>query len=418
MSDSTLRPDSDAGAGAGGKSLAWAGPLHGVRVLDFTRVLAGPSASLALADLGAEVLKVEPPGTGDETRLFPPFRQDVSHYFLSVNRGKKSIVIDLKTADGVALAKDLAARCDVVIENYRPGVMDRLGLGYGELSAANPGLIYCAISGFGMTGPLRDQPSFDIVLQALSGALSVNGEAGRAPTKLGIPLGDLVGGINGPTSILAALYERSRTGHGRLIDVSLLDGLIGMLGYLAQLAFFTGVDPAPRGSEHPNLVPYGIFPASDGSIVVACLMNSFWERICTALAMPQWLRDPRFETIEKRRDHRDAVNEMISSLTRQKTVAELVEIFSRHQVPHAPILGIQAALGQPQVIAREMVVQTEHSVLGKIPIVNRPVKFPGDPQAVPSAPPVLGQHTDEILRDVLGLTPEQIAGLRATSVVA
>lgn len=418
MSDSTRRPDSDAGAGAGGKSRAWAGPLHGVRVLDFTRVLAGPSASLALADLGAEVLKVEPPGTGDETRLFPPFRQDVSHYFLSVNRGKKSIVIDLKTAGGVALAKDLAARCDVLIENYRPGVMDRLGLGYAELSAANPGLIYCAISGFGMTGPLRDQPSFDIVLQALSGALSVNGEAGRAPTKLGIPLGDLVGGINGPTSILAALYERSRTGHGRLIDVSLLDGLIGMLGYLAQLAFFTGVDPAPRGSEHPNLVPYGIFPASDGSIVVACLMNSFWERICTALAMPQWLRDPRFETIEKRRDHRDVVNEMISSFTRQKTVAELVEIFSRHQVPHAPILGIQAALGQPQVIAREMVVQTEHPVLGKIPIVNRPVKFPGDPQGVPSAPPVLGQHTDEILRDVLELTPEQIAGLRATSVVA
>jgi crotonobetainyl-CoA:carnitine CoA-transferase CaiB-like acyl-CoA transferase len=399
-------------------SPSWAGPLQGIRVLDFTRVLAGPSASLALADLGAEVLKVEPPGTGDETRLFPPFRENVSHYFLSVNRGKKSLVVDLKTAAGVALAKDLAAKCDILIENYRPGVMDRLGLGYAALSAANPGLIYCAISGFGMTGPLRDLPSFDIVLQALSGALSVNGEAGRAPTKLGIPLGDLVGGINGPMGILAALYERSRTGRGRLIDVSLLDGLIGMLGYLAQLAFFTGEDPQPRGSEHPNLVPYGVFPAQDGSIVIACLMNSFWQRICQALGRQDWVQDPQFETIEQRRDNRSVVNEMIAQFTRQKPVQELVDLFSLHQVPHAPILGIQAALGQPQAVAREMVVETDHAVLGKIPIVNRPIKFPGDPQPIPTAPPVLGQHTDQILADILGLTLEQIAKLRAAKIVA
>ena len=397
---------------------SWAGPLRGIRVLDFTRVLAGPSASLALADLGAEVLKIEPPGTGDETRLFPPFRASVSHYFLSVNRGKKSIVVDLKTEAGVALVKDLSAKCDILIENYRPGVMDRLGLGYAALSAVNPGLIYCAISGFGMTGPLRDLPSFDIVLQALSGALSVNGEAGRAPTKLGIPLGDLVGGINGPMGILAALYERSVTGRGRLIDVSLLDGLIGMLGYLAQLAFFTGDDPKPQGSEHPNLVPYGIFPAQDGSIVIACLMNSFWQRICQAFDRLDWLQDPRFETIEKRRDNRRLVNEMISELTRQKPVNELAELFAQHQVPHAPILGIQEALAQPQAVAREMVVETDHQTLGKIPIVNRAIKFPGDPQPVPTAPPVLGEHTDEILSNVLGLTSEQIAQLRAAKIVA
>src|SRR5579864_1760702 len=204
--------------------MSWAGPLTGVRVLDFTRVLAGPAAALALADLGAEVLKIEPPGTGDETRSFPPFRDGESHYFLSVNRGKKSIVVDLKTEAGVVLAKDLAAKCDILIENYRPGVMDRLGLGYEALSAINPRLIYCAISGFGMTGPLRDRPSFDIVLQAMSGALSVNGEAGRAPAKMGIPLGDLVGGVNGPMGILAALHERNTTGRGRLVDVSLFDG--------------------------------------------------------------------------------------------------------------------------------------------------------------------------------------------------
>ena len=396
----------------------WAGPLQGIRVLDFTRVLAGPAAALALADLGAEVLKVEPPGTGDETRVFPPFRDEVSHYFLSVNRGKKSIVVDLKTEAGVALVKDLAAQCDILIENYRPGVMDRLGLGYAALSATNPRLIYCAISGFGMTGPLRDRPSFDIVLQALSGALSVNGEPGRAPTKLGIPLGDLVGGINGPIGILAALYERSVTGRGRLLDVSLFDGMIGMLGYLAQLAFFTGEDPKPQGSEHPNLVPYGAFPAQDGSIIIACLTNSFWERICQALGTPDWILDPRFDTLEKRRDNRRLVNEMICELTRRKTVAELAELFTQYNVPHAPILGIREALAQPQAVAREMVVETEHSVLGKIPIVNRPIKFAGERQPVPAAPPVLGQHTDEILRDILGLTAEKIAELRASKVVS
>lgn len=396
---------------------SWAGPLRGIRVLDFTRVLAGPAASLALADLGAEVLKIEPPTGGDETRHFPPFRQGVSHYFLSVNRGKKSMVVDLKTEAGVALVKDLAAQCDVVIENYSPGVMDRLGLGYAALSAVNPRLIYCAISGFGMTGPLRDRPSFDIVLQALSGALSVNGEAGQAPTKLGIPLGDLVGGINGPIGILAALHERSVTGRGRLIDVSLLDGMLGMLGYLAQLAFFTGQDPQPQGSQHPNLVPYGAFPARDGSIIIACLTNAFWERICQALGKDEWVRDPRFLTLESRRDHRSAVNEGICAITREKTVAQLVDLLTEHRVPHAPILGVKAALAQPQALAREMVVATDHALLGRIPIVNRPIRFPGEAQPVPTAPPLLGQHTDEILGDILGLTAEQIGRLRAAKVV-
>jgi crotonobetainyl-CoA:carnitine CoA-transferase CaiB-like acyl-CoA transferase len=402
------------------KSVApgWAGPLQGIRVLDFTRVLAGPAASLALADLGAEVLKIEPPGTGDETRSFPPFRAGESHYFLSVNRGKKSIVMDLKSDAGVALAKELAAKCDILIENYRPGVMDRLGLGYDTLSAVNPRLIYCAISGFGMTGPLRDRPSFDIVMQALSGALSVNGEPDRPPTKLGIPLGDLVGGVNGPMGILAALYERSVTGRGRLIDVSLFDGLIGMLAYLPQLAFFTGEDPRPQGSQHPNLVPYGVFSAKDGSIVIACLTNSFWGNICRALGMDDWIEDSRFDTLEKRRDLRDIVNERISGVTGQKSVHDLVELFTQHQVPHAPILGIKEALSQPQSVAREMVVETDHQALGKIPIVGRPIKFPADRQRAPDAPPVLGQHTDEILRDLLGLTPEQILKLRVSKVVA
>jgi crotonobetainyl-CoA:carnitine CoA-transferase CaiB-like acyl-CoA transferase len=401
----------------------WTGPLAGVRVLDFTRVLAGPAASLALADLGAEVIKIEPPGMGDETRSFPPTKGGESHYYLSVNRGKKSIVIDLKSATGVALVKDLAAQCDVVVENYRPGVMERLGLGYAALSAVNPRLIYCAISGYGQTGPLKDNPSFDIVLQAMSGALSMNGDPDGLPTKLGIPLGDLVGGINGPIGVISALYERERTGKGRYIDVSLMDGLIGMLGYIAQLAFFSGADPARQGSQHPNLVPYGIFPAApnkdggDGSIVIACLTPGFWSRICQSIGRPELTDDPRYDTLEKRRDARDEVNAIVSAFTSRHSVDELVRIFTAAEVPHAPILGVTEALSQPQAVDRGMVVEVEHQTLGTIPIVNRSIKF-DEAQPKPSAPPVLGQDTDAVLAEVLGLTAEQIATLRADGAIA
>ena len=396
----------------------WPGPLAGVRVIDFTRVLAGPAASLALADLGAEVFKIEPPGTGDETRTFPPIRDGESHYYLAVNRGKKSIVVDLKSEEGLALVKDLAARCDVLVENYRPGVMERLGLDYETMKTINPRLIYCSISGYGQTGPLRDRPSFDIVLQAMSGALSMNGEPDGMPTKLGIPLGDLVGGINGPIGILSALYERERTGLGRHIDVSLMDGLMGMLGYIAQLAFFTGEDPQRVGSQHPNLVPYGIFPARDGSIVIACLTPGFWGRICRSIDRPELTDDPRYDTLEKRRDAREEVNAIVSSFTEKYTVEELVAIFTVHEVPHAPILGVLEALSQPQAVDREMVVETQHRTLGTIPIVNRSIRFTDAEQPLPGAPPVLGQHTDAILADVLNLSPQRIAALRASGVVA
>ena len=395
---------------------AYPGPLAGIRVLDFTRVLAGPAASLALADLGAEVFKIEPPGIGDETRAFPPVRGGESHYFLSINRGKKSIVVDLKAPEGLALVKDLAAKCDVVIENYRPGVMERLGLSYDVLSAINPGLIYCSISGYGQTGPLKDNPSFDIVLQAMSGAFSLNGEPGRLPTKLGLPMGDLAGGINGPIAILGALFERTRTGRGRFIDISLVDGLQGMLGYFAQLAFFTGQDPEPTGSQHQYLVPYGTFAAADGALVIACLTPSFWGKICEAIERPELTDDPRYDSLEKRRDARDEVNELVTAFTSRHSVAELVERFTQAEVPHAPILKLLEALDTPQARHREIVVEVEHAGLGMIPIVNRPFKF-DEAMAAPAAPPVLGQHTDSILGEVLELSAERIAELRAKGVV-
>jgi crotonobetainyl-CoA:carnitine CoA-transferase CaiB-like acyl-CoA transferase len=395
----------------------WPGPLGGIRVIDLTRVLAGPFATQSLGDLGAEVLKIEPPGGGDETRRFPPFLDGEGHYFLGINRNKKSLVVDLQQEAGKEILRRLVAQSDILVENYRPGVMDRLGLGYAALAEINPRLIYCAISGFGLTGPLRDKPSFDIVTQALSGALSINGERGHMPIKLAIPLGDMVGGVFGPMAILAALHERTTTGKGRLIDISLLDGLIGMLGYFAQLAFVTGGDPPPMGSSHPNIVPYGSFPASDGSIIIAVLSERFWGKLCEALERPDLAADPRFATPTLRREHRDEVDRLISEITRTRTVAEWEKRLTEADVPHAPVLGVTAALAHPHALAREMVVTAEHAAVGKIKVVGRPIKFPGAKQPPVAAPPALGQHTETVLRERLGYGDAEIAALKRDGII-
>lgn len=395
----------------------WAGPLSGVRVIDLTRVLAGPFATQNLGDLGAEILKIEPPGTGDETRRFPPFIGGESHYFLGVNRNKKSLVVDLQQERGKEILRRLAAKTDILVENYRPGVMDRLGLGYDKLSALNPRLIYCAISGFGLSGPLRDKPSFDIVTQAMTGALSVNGERGRRGVKLGIPLGDMVGGVFGPIAILAALHERHATGKGRLIDISLYDGLIGMLGYFAQLAFITGEDPPPMGSSHPNIVPYGSFPTADGAIIIAVLSESFWGKLCEALERADLAADPRYDTPAKRREHRDAVDEAIASVTRTRTTAEWQQRLTEADVPNAPVYGVTEALSHPHALAREMVVEAEHATLGPTRVTGRPIKFPGARQPPVTAPPTFGQHTAEVLRNLLGYGDDEIAALRRDGVI-
>jgi len=395
----------------------WPGPLDGIKVIDLTRVLAGPFATQSLGDLGAEVLKIEPPGGGDETRRFPPFVEGESHYFLGINRNKKSLVIDLQQEAGKEILRRLVREADILVENYRPGVMDRLGLAYAALAEINPRLIYCAISGFGLSGPLRDKPSFDIVTQALSGALSINGERGKMPIKLAIPLGDMVGGVFGPMAVLAALHERHKTGKGRLVDISLYDGLIGMLGYFAQLAFITGEDPPTMGSSHPNIVPYGSFPASDGSIIIAVLSESFWGKLCEALGRPDLAADPRFATPALRRDRRDEVDRLISDVTRTRTVAEWEKRLTEADVPHAPVLGVTAALSHPHALAHEMVVEAEHATVGKIKVVGRPVKFPGAKQPPVSAPPTFGQHTETVLREELGYSDAEIEKLKEAGVI-
>ena len=394
----------------------WNGPLAGIRVLDFTRVLAGPFATQILSDLGAEIIKLEPPGKGDDTRGFPPHRGGESHYFIAINRGKRSLVVDLRTDEGKEIVKKLVATVDVVVENYRPGVMDKLGLGYDVLSAINPALVYCAISGFGMTGPMRDKPSFDIVTQALSGAMSVNGEAGQLPVKLGIPIGDLSGGIFGSIGILAALIERHKTGQGRLLDISLQDGTMGLLGYFPQLAFFSGNDPVPTGSSHSYIVPYNSYAASDGAVLIACLTPSFFSKLCEALGIAEWGARADLQSMEGRRDARAEVDSMIGEVVARHTVAEMVELLERFDVPHAPILSVTQALEHPHSAARGMLEKVDHPTAGELRLVGRPIKFVGTTQPPLVRPPLYGEHSREILAEA-GFDATQIAKLEALGVL-
>lgn len=389
----------------------WPGPLAGLRVLDLTRVLAGPLATQFLGDLGAEIVKVEPPA-GDETRGFAPFIGGESHYFVGINRGKRGLVLDLRTPEGAETLRRLAMRADVLVENFRAGVMQRLGLGAETLMAANPRLIYCAITGFGLDGPLRDQPSFDIVTQALTGVMSVNGVEDAPAAKMGLPIGDMSGGIFGAMSILAALHERHATGRGRLIDVSLYDGTMALLLHFAQLPALTGADPGPMGSRHPSVVPYDAFPASDGSIIIACLADRFWGKLCAALDEPAMGADPRYATMALRRQHRTEIEPRIAAITATRSVAEWQARLTEHDVPHAPVLGVSAALAHPHAAARRMVEEVAHPAAGTLRLLGRPVKFPGAEQPPLAPPPRLGEHGAEVLRDWLGMADEEIAALR------
>jgi len=396
----------------------WAGPLGKLQVLDFTRVLAGPYATLILGDLGAKIIKIEAPGKGDDTRGFPPFHNDLSHYYTAMNRNKASLAIDLRQAEGRDIALRLAEQSDVLVENFRPGVMDRLGLGYQQIAARNPRIVYCSISGFGMEGPLSDKPSFDIVTQALSGAMSVNGEPGGGPAKLGLPLGDMVGGINGSIAILAALTERSETGRGRHIDISLLDGLIGMLGYLAQLYFVTGKSPQPVGTRHPNLVPYGSFQTADGHVIVACLTEDFWKNLARAIGRAELIEDARFASYDSRLKNRDALDAEVAGEMVKRTTQEWVRILEEGDVPHAPILSVEQALQHPNTIARGMVTKVQHPELGEFNMLGRPIKFPGSPQSDLKPPSQLGADTRAVLREQLGLSDADLDALYQHKVLA
>jgi len=390
--------------------------LEGIRILDFSRVLAGPFCTALLADLGAEVVKIEPP-RGDDYRFVGPLLKSESALFLTVNRGKRSIVIDLKRERGVELARKLAAQSDVVVENFRPGVAQKLGIGYEDLKMVNPKLVYASISGFGQFGEFSHLPAYDIIVQAMSGLMHITGDSDGPPTLVGEAVGDLAAGLFGSWAILAALFARERSGEGRYIDVALFDSLVSLLPTsLCQLLYADRV-PKRVGNRHQLSAPFGAFPASDGDVVIAVLNDKLFEKLAQTIERPDLPEDLRFANDESRYMHESALREAIEAWTRTRTAAEVVRLLSEAGVPAAPIWDIRQATDNAHVKARGLFASAEHATLGTIPIPEQPVRFGGDRRGATTAAPVLGQHTDAVLRELLNASDDEIDALRKTEVI-
>jgi CoA:oxalate CoA-transferase len=395
------------------------GPLEGVRILDLTWVLAGPFASMVLCDLGAEVIKVERPPIGDVARMTAPIVNGESCYFLSVNRGKRSIAIDLKNKAGRELFLRLVERVDVVMENFTPGTMEALGLGYDVLSQRNPRLIYSATSGFGQTGPDRLRPALDIIAQGMGGIMSITGEPGGPPVRPGTSMGDIAAGLFTAIGVLAALHERERSGRGQMIDVAMLDCQIAILENAFARYFATGEVPGPIGTRHPVATPFQAFPTRDGYIVLALSwgVENQWELFCVTIGLPELIDDPRFATGPLRTEHHAELEPLLNDALRQKTTAEWVQEFDAIGLPCGPLNNVAQAAALPQVKAREMLVEVEHPRVGRFPLPNTPVKLSRTPGGVWGPSPGIGQHTDEVLRDLLGLDDGEIARLQEAGAV-
>lgn len=369
-------------------------PLEGVTIVDLTHVIAGPFASMILADLGALVIKVEAPGRGDTARGTPPHDDGISHFFAAVNRNKHSVALNIKTARGKKILEQLIAEADVLVHNFRPGVMEKLGLGYDTLSVKHPGLVYCAISGFGQDSPLRDRPAFDGVIQAMAGLMSLTGEANGAPVRAGLSVGDFIPGLYSALSIVVALREKERHGAGQFIDVSNFDCLFNILGYYVPYYELTGKVPQRNGGAHPTVVPMGGFPTADGHMVVAAFNQGFWRNLCKALGRTDWLEDPRYATLTTRARHSEPLFKDLCDTMRLKTTAEWETIFIANDVPCGPVLNVADLVDHPQVRHRELL---EPSGRGRMRVPVRPVKYGAFRETISRPPPRLGEDTAAIL---------------------
>ncbi|MDV2503555.1 MAG: CoA transferase [bacterium] len=392
------------------------GPLSGIRVLDCTRVLAGPYATMMLADLGADVVKVEEPTRGDEARGVGPFIGRASAYFISLNRGKKSLTLNLKETRGRDLFVELAAKADVVVENFRPGTMEQLGLGYDTLRARNRRLIYAACSGFGQTGPLARQGAYDIVIQGMGGVMSITGTPGGEPVRVGVSIGDITAAFFTAIGILSALHARGRTGEGQLVDVGMLDSQVAILENAIIRYTATGEVPGPLGSRHPSIAPFEAFPARDGHVIFA-VGTAHWEAFCEALGRPELADEERFATNALRADHVEELREMIASVSPDKTVAEWMAVMEAARVPCGPINTTREVATHPQVAARQMLVDVEHEGIGAVRMAGCPVKLSETPAGVQGPAPALGEHSEAILAEWLEMSLEEVEALREAGVV-
>ncbi len=392
------------------------GLLDGIRVLDVSRVLTGPYCSMMLADQGADVVKIEMPGRGDDTRAWgPPFQGGESAYFLSINRNKRSVTVNLKSEEGHQVVLDLASRSDVFLENFAPGVADRLGLGYEAVRAVNERIVYCSISGFGQDGPYRDHPAYDIILQGMGGLQAITGEPDRPPVRIGVAVADISGGMFAAYAIAAALVRRERTGQGERLDVSLLGSQLAWMTYMAANYFATGKDPEREGSRHPTIVPYQCFATKDGYLNVAVGNDAIFQRFCTALGRPEWARDARFATNPARVEHRAELEPSLDAAFAGRSTREWMALLSEHGVPAGPVYRISDIVRDPQVIARGDVLELEHEKAGTLHQFGPPFRSLHG-RGPDTAPPLLGQDTDAVLAS-LGYPLERIARLHAAGVV-
>ena len=395
-------------------------PLDGITVLDASRVLSGPFCTMQLGDLGADVIKVERPGVGDQTRGWSPPTcgdSEESAYYLSINRNKRSLTLNLASEQGQGLFREMAREADVLVENFRVGKMEEWGLGYDDLSEENPDLVYCKISGYGESGPQKDRPAYDLIMQAEGGMMSITGEAGSEPVRVGVAMADLASGMYATQAILASLFRREfADAGGDKIDVSLFDSIVAWQTYMASYYFATDEPPGRMGSRHPTIAPYQAFPTADDWVVVACASENIWPRFCAALDREELADDERFATNEQRVTNREELEAILTAEVEQYTTDEIVEMLRDHDVPATAVNDMADVFSHPQVEAREMRRAIDHPTAGAVEMPGSPMNFLGGETAFERHPPLLGEQTDEILSE-FGYSEDEIEQLHEDDVV-
>ena len=393
-------------------------PLEGIRVLDLTRVLAGPFCTMVMSDLGAEIIKIEIPGTGDDSRAFGPFIGSRSLYFLSINRGKKSISLNLKHPKGKEILRELVKKADVIVENYRPGTMEKLGLGYEDLKLINPRIIYAASSGFGHTGPYSQRPAYDILAQAMGGIMSITGWPGSAPTRVGMSLGDITAALFTAIGVNAALYHREKTGLGQKVDVSMLDSQVAILENALVRFQSEKQNPEPLGNRHPTITPFQAYQGSDNYFVVAVGNDSLWQTFCNAIGRSDLLADARFTTNKLRTENIGALNIILDTVFIDKTAQQWLDLFEEVKLPCAPINSVDKVMADEQVLARNMIVDVQDCIAGKVKIAGNPIKMTSIPEeSTRGKVPEVGEHNVEVYSELLGYTAAVIDNLKQDGVI-